>query len=188
MARARSEMTKPSTAFVDSVAEDFAFGPLPQGANIAVYFFFTATIAVIKNFATDLGEEIGWRGFLVPELAKRHGFVAASLIAGIIWALWHYPILLLRSYHSVNPVWYYLPLFTVTVTTINFLWTWMRLKSGSIWPCVFLHAAHNTFFQKFFDPLTVYNSKTPYVAGEFGAVYYWRRAPRNRGISPWASW
>ena len=172
-------------AFVDLVAKDFGFGPLPQWANIAFYFFFTATIAVIKNFATVSGEEIGWRGFLVPELAKRHGFVTTSLISGIIWALWHYPILLLGSYHSQTPVWYYLPLFTVTVTTINFLWTWMRLKSGSIWPCVFLHAAHNTFFQRFFDPLTVYNSKTPYVAGEFGAaltvvsiliaVYYWRR-------------
>ena len=118
-------------------------------------------------------------------IAKRHGFLATSLISGIIWALWHYPILLLGTYRSATPVWYYLPLFTVTVTTINFLWTWMRLKSGSIWPCVFLHAAHNTFFQRFFDPLTVYNNKTPYVAGEFGAgltvvsiliaVYYWRR-------------
>jgi membrane protease YdiL (CAAX protease family) len=157
-------------AFVDLVARDFGFGPLPQWADITFYFFFTATIAVVKDFATVLGEEIGWRGFLVPELAKRHGFVATSLISGIIWALWHYPILLLGSYHSRTPVWYYLPLFTVTVTTINFLWTWMRLKSGSIWPCVFLHAAHNTFIQRFFDPLTVFNTKTWYVATEFGAA------------------
>jgi CAAX protease family protein len=65
------------------------------------------------------------------------------------------------------------------------VWTWMRLKSGSIWPCVILHAAHNTFIQQFFDPLTVYRSKTAYVSGEFGAAllvlsilmaaYLWRR-------------
>ena len=132
-----------------------------------------------------LGEEIGWRGFLVPELARRHGFLATSLISGIVWALWHYPILLLGSYHAATSVWWYLPLFTITVVTINLLWTWLRLKSGSIWPCVFLHAAHNTFFQRLFDPLTVYNSRTPYVAGEFGAaltvvsiflaVYCWSR-------------
>ncbi len=172
-------------AFLDLVVREFGFGPLPQWANVAFYFFFTATIAVIKDFATVLGEEIGWRGFLVPELAKRHGFVATSLISGIIWALWHYPILLLGPYHSQTPTWYYLPLFTVTVVAINFLWTWMRLKSGSIWPCVILHASHNTFFQRFFDPLTVYNGKTPYIAGEFGAsltvvsvliaMYFWRR-------------
>ena len=53
---------------------------------------------------------------------------------------------------------------------ISFVWTWMRLKSGSLWPGVVFHAAHNTFIQQFFDPLTVDNSKTRYVAGEFGAA------------------
>jgi len=44
-----------------------------------------------------------------------------------------------------------------------------RLKSGSIWLGVVLHAAHNTFIQQFFDPLTVDKSKTRHIAGEFGA-------------------
>jgi len=158
-----------NTRFVDLLAKDFGLG-LSHPVSIALYFLFTATISVIKDTATVLGEEIGWRGFLVPEIARHCGFVSTSLLSGFIWALWHYPILLLGSYHSPTPVWFYLPLFTVTVTTINFLWTWLRLKSGSIWPCVVLHAAHNTFFQRFFDPLTVYGKKTPYVAGEFGVV------------------
>ena len=61
----------------------------------------------------------------------------------------------------------------------------MRLKPGSIWPCVALNAAHNTFIQRFFDPLTAHNSRTWYVTGEFGlaltvvsaplAFYFWRR-------------
>jgi hypothetical protein len=53
---------------VDLVAKDFGFGPLPQWANITFYFCFTATIAVIKDFGTVLGEEIGWRGcdFMEP--------------------------------------------------------------------------------------------------------------------------
>ena len=60
----------------------------------------------------------------------------------------------------------------------------MRLKFGSLWPCVVLHAAHNTFIQRFFDPLTV-QQKKPYVAGEFNvalgfisipmALYFWKR-------------
>ena len=78
-----------------------------------------------------------------------------------------------------------LPLFTLLLPVISFVWVWMRLKSGSIWPGVVLHAAHNTFIQQFFDPLTIDNSKTRYVAGEFGAglvvvsvlmaIYFWRR-------------
>lgn len=171
--------------FLDLVSKDFGFGPLPAGTRIALYFFFTATITVIKGAASVLGEEIGWRGFLVPELAKRNTFAKTVLISGAIWAFWHYPILLFGSYHSPTPVAFYLPVFTVNVIGISFLWTWMRLKSGSIWPCVALHAAHNTFIQRFFDPLTAHNSRTWYVTGEFGlaltvvsvplAFYFWRR-------------
>ena len=139
-----------------------------------------------RDCATVLGEEIGWRGFLVPELAKRHSFAATAIISGLIWAVWHYPIFLLADgYSGGTPVWYYLPLFTLLLPAISFLWTWMRLKSGSIWPGVVLHAAHNTFIQQFFDPLTIDKSKTRYIAGEFGvglavisilmAFYFWKR-------------
>lgn len=171
--------------FVTAVGKDFGLGPLPNWAAIVLYFIFTATISVIRDCATVLGEEIGWRGFLVPELATRYGFAASALISGLIWAIWHWPILLLADYNPGTPVWYYLPLFTLLLPAMSFVWTWMRLKSGSIWPCVVLHAAHNTFIQMFFDPLTVDTRKTRYVAGEFGAalliisigmaVYFWRR-------------
>jgi membrane protease YdiL (CAAX protease family) len=174
----------PSRPFLAVVSKDLGFA-LPEWATIAVYFAFTATIAVIKDLATVLGEEIGWRGFLVPELARRHSFTRTALISGVIWAVWHYPLLLLGGYRSPTPVWFYLPVFTVNVIAINFLWTWVRLKSGSIWPCVVLHAAHNTFIQRFFDPLTVSGRSTPYILGEFGialtpvaillALYCWRR-------------
>lgn len=172
--------------FVEKFSNEFGLGPMRPWASIGLYFIFTATITVIRDCATVLGEEIGWRGFLVPELAKRHSFAATAIISGLIWALWHYPIFLFADgYNGGTPVWYYLPLFTVLLPVISFLWAWMRLKSGSIWPGVVLHAAHNTFFQQFFDPLTVPNTKTKYVAGEFGialllvslvmAIYFWRR-------------
>jgi uncharacterized protein len=170
---------------VIAISKDFGLGSIPVWLAITLYFAFTATISVIQDFPTVLGEEIGWRGFLVPELAKKHGFAATAAISGFIWAIWHYPLLLLGDYHPNTPVWYYLPLFTILVPVISFIWTWMRLKSGSIWPCVILHAAHNTFIQRFFDPLTVYSSRTGYVAGEFGwalagiaillAFYFWKR-------------
>jgi uncharacterized protein len=172
--------------FVERFSDAFGLGPLRPWVSIALYFLFTATITVIRDCATVLGEEIGWRGFLVPELAKRNSFAATAIISGFIWALWHYPIFLFANgYNGGTPIWYYLPLFTVLLPAISFLWTWMRLKSQSLWPCVVLHASHNTFFQQFFDPLTVNNSKTRYVAGEFGvallvisvlmAIYFWRR-------------
>jgi membrane protease YdiL (CAAX protease family) len=172
--------------FVALISKNLGLGPMPSWLAVCLYFLFTATIGVITNMATVLGEEIGWRGFLVPELAKRHGFAATAIISGLIWAFWHYPLLLLGDYHPETPVWFYLPLFTLLLPVINFVWTWMRLKSGSLWPGVVLHAAHNTFIQRFFEPMTVYNKKTSYVAGEFGialgvisilmAVYFWKRS------------
>jgi hypothetical protein len=96
-----------------------------------------------RDFATVIGEEIGWRGFLVPELAKKHGFPATAMITGLIWAIWHYPIILFADYHGASPAWFYVPLLTVMLPFLTFVWTWLRLKSKSIWPCVLLHA-HTT--------------------------------------------
>jgi len=156
---------------VDDITKELGLGPIPAWATIALYFVFTGTISVIRNAATVIGEEIGWRGFLVPELARRNGFAAAAIFSGLIWALWHYPIFLLaHGYSGGTPLWFYLPLFTLLLPMMCFVWTWMRLKSGSLWPGVVLHAAHNAFIQQFFDPLTVDNSKTRYVAGEFGVA------------------
>lgn len=154
--------------FVDLVAKDFGFVPPSDAFAIAYYFGYTATIAVIKDVATVLGEEIGWRGFLVPELAKRHGFIATGLVSGIIWAAWHWPLIVMGPYHPPTPTWFHLPLVTLTIISAGFIWTWLRLKSGSIWPCVVLHAAHNTFIQRFFDPMTLDGPRTWYVKSEFG--------------------
>jgi membrane protease YdiL (CAAX protease family) len=158
----------PNKPFVDLVNKDLGFGDIPAALSIPLYFLYTGTIALIKDFATVLGEEIGWRGFLVPELAKQYRFIPTALISGVIWALWHYPILLFGDYHPPTPVWFYMPVFTVVVVGATFLWTWLRLKSGSIWPCVVLHAAHNTFIQRFFEPLTVHTERTWYYTSEFG--------------------
>jgi uncharacterized protein len=85
--------------FVDLVSKDLGLGPMPPWLTISLYFLFTATISVITGLATVLGEEIGWRGFLVPELAKQHGLATTAILSGVIWAFWHYPLLLLGDYH-----------------------------------------------------------------------------------------
>ena len=180
-----------SKSFVDQITNSFGLGPIPAWASITLYFIFTATFTVIRDFATVIGEEIGWRGFLVPELAKKHSFPATAMITGLIWAIWHYPVILFADYHGASPAWFYVPLLTVMLPLLSFVWTWLRLKSKSIWPGVFLHASHNTFIQQFFDPLTIYRRKTGYVAGEFGAallvisiamaIYFWTRRAEVEG-------
>jgi membrane protease YdiL (CAAX protease family) len=116
-----------------------------------------------------LGEEIGWRGFLTPRLHARYGFVRSSLLTGAIWAVWHYPLLLGADYNAGTPWWYGLSCFTIMVIGVSFLFAWLRLASGSVWPAMLLHASHNLWIQGVFDSLTADTGPTEWWIGEFGA-------------------
>lgn len=138
-------------------------------SSVVTYFLFIATVGMAGSCISALGEELGWRGFLVPQLAKVMPFGGVAFTSGIIWSLWHYPLILLANYHGEGPTWYSLTCFTVMVIGIAFLFAWMRLKSGSVWTGMFLHASHNIFIQSFFDPLTRSSFATKYLTTEFGA-------------------
>ncbi len=150
-----------------------------------LYVILDGSFGLVYGLATALGEEIGWRGFLVPELSKTMGFTATALISGIVWALWHYPILIWGDYNAGTPAWYSLPCFTILVVELAFIFAWMRLKSGSLWTAAMLHASHNLYIQEIFSPLTRNTGKTAWFIDEFGAVlpivllffaiYFWRR-------------
>jgi uncharacterized protein len=138
-------------------------------SSVVIDFLLIATLGVAGSCISALGEELGWRGFLVPQLAKIMPFGGVALTSGVIWSLWHYPLILLANYHGAGPTWYSLMCFTVMVLGISFLFAWMRLKSGSVWTGMFLHASHNAFIQAFFDPLTRPATATKYLTTEFGA-------------------
>lgn len=118
---------------------------------------------------TAAGEEIGWRGFLLPQMAKTWGFRAAVLFGGLIWAVWHYPLILSGRYLAGTPVWHQLPMFTIEILAMTAILGILRLKSNSIWPAILLHASHNYFDQNIFAPLTN-GGCSRYFAGETGII------------------
>ena len=67
-----------------------------------------------------LGEEIGWSGFLVPQLAKQYRFTTVALARGVIWSVWHYPMIIAGVYANQTPVWFNLICFTLVITGISF--------------------------------------------------------------------
>lgn len=142
---------------------------MPHAALVAVFIAVAATLGVVTSCLSALGEELGWRGFLVPELAKVLPFRAVALVSGIVWALWHYPIILFANYHGANPRWYSLLCFTVMVLAAATVAAWLRLRSGSMWTGMVFHAAHNLFVQGIFDAFTRPTTLTNYWTGEFGA-------------------
>lgn len=142
---------------------------LPQAARLPFRFLFLATVGMLGSCIFALGEELGWRGFLVPQLAKVTSYTRVSLISGVVWALWHYPVVLFANYHGAGPRWYSVACFTVMVLGISFLFAWMRLKSGSVWTGMLLHGSHNIFVQALFDAQTVRTRLTGIWTTEFGA-------------------
>lgn len=160
---------------------------------IAVYAVIKATKGVAEALLFSLGEEIGWRGLFVPELAKVTSFTKTALISGVVWAAWHMPVILFADYHDGStPVTFAAICFAVMIIGISFPFAWLTLKSRSLWPAILLHTTHNVFIQGFFDRLTGEGSITPYVTGEFGiglaltalvtAYVFWRM---SRSAQPW---
>jgi uncharacterized protein len=143
-----------------------AIGP---GGALLAFFVLIATLGVLSSCLSAVGEELGWRGFLVPQLAKVTSFPKVALLSGIIWASWHIPVILGGDYHGAGPAWYSVTCFVVMVVGISFVFAWMRLKSGSMWTGMLLHASHNCFIQAFFDPQTRHARFTDLWTTEFGA-------------------
>lgn len=121
-----------NSEFVSFVAQAFGLHGLPEWGSLGLYIIFMATGGFILNVATALGEEIGWRGFLVPELAKQMSFTKVSLLSGIIWTFWHVPLLLFADYNAGTNLWYSLGCLMISVVSLSFILTWLRLKSNSL--------------------------------------------------------
>ena len=123
----------------------------------------------VQSCLFALGEEIGWRGFLVPRLGSFSSFDRTSIVSGLIWAVWHYPLILFAGYDSGAPAWYSILCFTVMVVGISYFYTWITLESGSVWPAMLLHGSHNLYIQGLLDRATIDTGPTPYWTSEFGA-------------------
>lgn len=113
--------------------------------------------------AGPLGEEGGWRGYLLPRLLKSSGTIKASVILGIIWSFWHLPIMAVSAeWRSGLSFALYLPIYTVGVIMLSILLTrvW-QLSGGSIFLCVWLHGIVNVTGSAAFGSLWISDAHGP---------------------------
>jgi len=154
--------------FLEQTAVQFGWANFPRAISFVLFVLLTSSLGLVGKLSRALGEEIGWRGFLVPELAKVVGFPAIGLISGLMWAVYHYPVLLFCDYNAGGPAWYGLSCFTFMVIASSYIMAWLTLRSGSLWPAALFHASHNLFIQSIFTPLTTDTGPTKYIIDEFG--------------------
>jgi uncharacterized protein len=116
-------------------------------------------------------EEVAWRGFLVPKMMELTSFTKTALITGLLWAVWHYPLIIFSNVvPGNNPPLHNLVCFTVFTVGVSFATAWLRLKSGSVWTAALLHGSHNVFMLHVFSSLTTDSGGTWLLLGEYGAV------------------
>jgi len=159
------------------------FGTLNSTFIVIIAVILLGTLGVIRSMATTLGEEIGWRGFFIYELRKVLSFTGVSLFSGIVWALWHWPIIV---YYGSGNIAFEMTTLIIGSISMSFIMTYYTFKSKSIWPAVIFHAVSNVYIQKIFPPLTIKIEGKEYWLGESGlmitiivtlfAIYFWRKA------------
>jgi uncharacterized protein len=119
-----------------------------------------------------LGEEIGWRGFLLLRLAEITSGRRAALITGACHAVFHLPLLVLTTtYQSAGNRWIIVPMVMVTLTMAGVWYAWLRTWSGSIWPVTVSHAGFNTIVEALGAAAIVTSpAALAYVTTETGVV------------------
>lgn len=104
---------------------------------------------VIYSFLQALGEEIGWRGFLMPRLERVMKRPLMLLCSGIIWGIWHLPLLVQGHVFGLDysgAPWKGSFLFVVFCILYGAWIYWLYQESGSILIAAAAHSAYNTAF------------------------------------------
>ncbi|GHO82073.1 CPBP family intramembrane glutamic endopeptidase [Dictyobacter formicarum] len=114
------------------------------------------------------GEELGWRGYMLTRLIDAE-IPQPIVISGVIWSLWHWPLIFLTAPVMGWPVVFSACIFLVTITSLGCLEARLRLQTGSIWPSIVLHAAWNSFIVEIFNSLNR-DGDTSHWTGESGLL------------------
>ena len=121
-------------------------------------------IGIFPNVLSAMGEEIGWRGYMLPALTERSGLKKALIITSLFWCCWHLPLLAFGNYMAGAPVWYKLPAFVLCILPVGIIIGGLTYMSKSVWPAAFLHAAHNNYDQAVFGVITRGDDMMYYVS------------------------
>ena len=126
-----------ATRVVDGAWPDLSrFGASTEYPLLPLGVFWVANLLFY-----GFGEEIGWRGFALPTLARRRSALSAAIIVSVVWSAWHLPLFGITATYRAMPAIGLLGFF-FSMLTASLLLTWLYLRSrGSILVVAVFHAA-----------------------------------------------
>lgn len=174
MGYVRSQLLQQAEAAGETVTDDMVrqvvFFQLIMGVFLSPF----------ANLLNCFGEEWGWRGYLLPKLLKQFKVVPAILVNGVIWGLWHIPLIIMGHNYGVGYPGYPITgiiamcIFCVVTGTI---FSYVTIKTNSCIPAVMGHGMLNGFaaagllFTSVDDPFNVFVGPMPVgVVGGLGLI------------------
>ena len=144
---------------------------IPGAALLLILAAQNLLVAPLLGLVIAFGEEYGWRGYLQGELVAL-GKVRGMVLVGIVWGLWHAPIIAMGYNYPGYPVLGIL-LMTIYTIALAFFFGYAVLRSGSIWLASFLHALNNAAAA--FLMALVYRPDSPIYSfglGIYGLIFW----------------
>jgi len=114
---------------------------LPSSTLAIVFILMGLVAGFTVNALAALGEELGWRGFLLNEL-RTLGFWKVSIVTGAVWGIWHAPLVLQGHNFPESPI---SGIFVMTLATIVIspIYTYVTVKAKSVLSAAVLHGSFN---------------------------------------------
>jgi len=157
-----------------------------QGISWAMFLPVIIFVYIKGVLTQSMGEELGWRGYLLPLMVNSMGRRKALLLNGFIHGVWHFPIIIHTDiYHADKSLWLILPFTVLSTVFLAPIIGEVRLRTGSVWTSSMIHTTHNLIWAVL-SYFIVYNSESAkYIFGDMSIVvilfymgltlYIWRK-------------
>jgi len=123
-------------------SETLPFGTVNGPVGVGTIVILSGMLAgVTINALFAFGEEVGWRGYLLKQFEGR-SFLGTAVVIGIIWGLWHAPLILMGHNYPQHPQWGVLMMVVVCIL-MSFIIQYFRVKSGSVIVAAIMHGTCN---------------------------------------------
>lgn len=133
-----------------AMALAFSGGAFAEASKEAGLLVFVPIIGLVSVVGGPLGEELGWRGVLLPWLLERVSVVSSALIVGAIWAVWHAPLWTFDDFIPGLSAATFIPLYVASLVAFSLVMTFLHLQSqGSVLVAMLAHGVFNSVLLPF---------------------------------------
>lgn len=157
-------------ALAEFKADGRSYADFVTGEIVSSVFSFYLIIAIFWG----LCEEIGWRGFLYPELKKYTRRTKALILGGVIHGAWHFPLMVLMGYEYgtdyIGAPFLGLVAFCIFTVSTGIISDYLYVKSKSIWFPAIFHGAVNSSFNPRFLRGDEHPERTIFGPAEIGLI------------------